>query len=185
MSNGERGYHPSPQLVDPPGEANPASPTLAARHYRNNWMAKDQLLDLPHDVRNYRYRGEKRDGLRHWVHYITNTYPDPIQFVRTDDKVHCLACHQQAEKWSRVGSHHALWGEFAADRLTCVTCHGPPPPLPIERTAASDLDHGCGTFASMPLLLIAMALSISAVITDLKTRGTLSKQGLFPVGHFR
>lgn len=32
---------------------------------------------------------------------------------------------------------------------------------------------GLGTFVGIPLLLIAMALYISAVVTDLKTRGAL------------
>lgn len=32
---------------------------------------------------------------------------------------------------------------------------------------------GLGTFIGIPLLLIAMALYISAVVTDLKTRGAL------------
>lgn len=38
---------------------------------------------------------------------------------------------------ARVSSHRALPGEFATDRIACITYHGPPHPLPKERMAAA------------------------------------------------
>lgn len=116
---------------------NPTSPTLAARHYRNNWIAKDQCYACHVTYGITGTLEGKRDGFRQWVHYITNTYPNPIRFVGSYDNANCLACHQQTEKWNRVNSHRALLGEFATNRITCITCHGPPHPLPKERMAAA------------------------------------------------
>jgi hypothetical protein len=80
----------------------------------------------------------KRDGFRHWLHYVTNTYPDPIQFVGSYPNSNCLACHQGTSKWERVKSHQALAEELSTDRIACITCHGPPHPLPKERTLAAN-----------------------------------------------
>jgi hypothetical protein len=75
----------------------------------------------------------KRDGFRHWLYYVTNTYADPIQYAGSYDNSNCLACHQGTAKWERVKSHQALVAEFSTDRIACIACHGPPHPLPNER----------------------------------------------------
>ncbi|CUQ67877.1 NapC/NirT family cytochrome c [Candidatus Nitrospira inopinata] len=120
---------------------NPSSPTLAARHYRNNWIAKDQCYACHVTYGITGTLEGKRDGFRHWIHYITGTYPDPIRYVGSYDNANCLACHQQTEKWSRVSSHRGLLGEFATNRIACITCHGPPHPLPKERMAAAVMEQ--------------------------------------------
>jgi nitrate/TMAO reductase-like tetraheme cytochrome c subunit len=113
---------------------NPASATLAARHYRNHWIAKDQCYGC-HVTYGVTGTVEgKRDGFRHWVYYVTNTYSDPIQYTGSYDNSNCLACHRGTARWERVKSHQALAPEFSADRIACIACHGPPHPLPSERT---------------------------------------------------
>jgi len=114
-----------------------SSPSLAARHYRNNWIAKDQCYACHVTYGATGTLAGKRDGLRHWLHYVTNTYPDPIQYVGTYSNSNCLSCHQGTGQWERVKSHQALLGELAEDRVTCISCHGPPHPLPKERTLAA------------------------------------------------
>lgn len=116
---------------------NPNSPTLAARHYRNNWIAKDQCYACHVTYGVTGTLAGKRDGFRHWLHYVTDTYPDPIQYVGSYANSNCLACHRGTNKWERVKSHQALLGELSTDRITCITCHGPPHPLPDERAAAA------------------------------------------------
>ncbi len=113
---------------------NPNSPTLAARHYKNEWIAKDQCYACHVSYGVTGTMEGKRDGLRHWLHFVTSTYPDPIQFVGSYPNSNCLSCHASTSKWVRVTSHQALMGEFAADRIACISCHGPPHPLPKERT---------------------------------------------------
>ncbi|HJR76407.1 MAG TPA: NapC/NirT family cytochrome c [Nitrospiraceae bacterium] len=112
---------------------NPSSPTLAARHYRNNWIAKDQCYSC-HVTYGVTGTVEgKRDGFRHWLYYVTNTYADPIQYAGSYDNSNCLNCHHGTAKWERVKSHQALMEEFSGDRIACIACHGPPHPLPNER----------------------------------------------------
>lgn len=53
---------------------NPESPTLAARHYKNEWIAKDQCYACHVSYGVTGTMEGKRDGLRHWLHYVTNTY---------------------------------------------------------------------------------------------------------------
>lgn len=113
-----------------------SSPTLAARHYRNNWIAKDQCYSCHVTYGATGTVAGKRDGFRHWLHYVTNTYPDPIQYVGSYANSNCLSCHQGTGKWERVKSHQALVGELSTDRIACISCHGPPHPLPKERTMA-------------------------------------------------
>lgn len=112
---------------------NPSSPTLAARHYRNNWIAKDQCYSC-HVTYGVTGTVEgKRDGFRHWLYYVTHTYADQIQYAGSYENSNCLACHQGTAKWQRVKSHQALVAEFSTDRIACIACHGPPHPLPQER----------------------------------------------------
>ena len=111
----------------------PSSPTLAARHYRNNWIARDQCYACHVTYGATGTVAGKRDGFRHWVYYITNTYSDPIKYTGSYENSNCLACHGQTTKWQRVKSHQALLEEFASDRIACIRCHGPPHPLPRER----------------------------------------------------
>lgn len=121
---------------------NPASPTLAARHYRNNWIAKDQCYACHVTYGVTGTLAGKRDGFRHWLHYVTQTYPDPIQYVGSYANANCLSCHRGTAKWERVKSHQALGKALSADRTTCITCHGPPHPLPAERKVMASLNRG-------------------------------------------
>lgn len=119
---------------------NPGSSTLAARHYKNNWIAKDQCYGC-HIT--YGVTGTiegKRDGFRHWLYYVTGTYSDPIQFVGSYSNSNCLYCHGGTKKWERVKSHQALIVDFQADSIACIQCHGPPHPLPQERTLSARKD---------------------------------------------
>jgi cytochrome c nitrite reductase small subunit len=114
----------------------PTSPTLAARHYRNNWIARDQCYSCHVTYGATGTLAGKRDGFRHWVYYITNTYSDPIKYKGSYENSNCLTCHQQTMRWQRIKSHQALGEELGKDRIACIRCHGPPHPLPSERKLA-------------------------------------------------
>lgn len=115
---------------------NPNSPTLAARHYRHNWIARDQCYACHVTYGATGTLAGKRDGFRHWVYYITNTYSDPIKYAGSYENSNCLACHGQTTRWLQVKSHQALAEEFSTDRIACIRCHGPPHPLPRERNVS-------------------------------------------------
>ncbi len=116
---------------------NPHSPTLAARHYRNNWIAKNQCYACHVTYGATGTIEGKRDGFRHWLYYVTNTYSDPIKFTGSYDNANCMSCHAGTTKWGRVKSHQALGAELESDRIACIQCHGPPHPLPSERTLSA------------------------------------------------
>ena len=116
---------------------NPSSPTLAARHYKNNWIAKDQCYECHISYGATGTIEGKRDGFRHWLYYVTGTYSDPIKFVGSYSNSNCLHCHEGTTIWERVKSHQALRADLEKDLIACIRCHGPPHPLPHERTMSA------------------------------------------------
>ncbi len=116
---------------------NPSSPTLAARHYKNNWIAKDQCYGCHISYGATGTIEGKRDGFRHWLYYVTGTYSGPIKFVGSYSNSNCLHCHEGTTIWERVKSHQALRADLEKDLIACIRCHGPPHPLPHERTMSA------------------------------------------------
>lgn len=112
----------------------PSSPTLAARHYRNNWIAQNQCYSCHVTYGATGTMEGKRDGFRHWLYYVTNTYSDPVEYTGSYPNSNCLSCHEGTTSWQGVKSHQALKDDLGADRIACIQCHGPPHPLPSERT---------------------------------------------------
>lgn len=141
---------------------NPQSATLAARHFRHKWIEKDQCY---HCHTAYGVHGDiaaKRDGFRHWLMYVTNTYPDPIRFVGSYPNSNCFACHDDTPKYEVVPSHLALEPQLAADEVSCTSCHGPPHPTPGERaetgTTSPHRDHHAGSSLSSSVPLNKMTV---------------------------
>ena len=61
----------------------PASDTLAARHFKNHWIPEDQCYECHSD---YGLSGDmeaKMEGFRHLARYTTRTYQEPIKFRGT------------------------------------------------------------------------------------------------------
>ena len=116
---------------------NPASPTLAARHYKNNWIARDQCYGCHISYGATGTIEGKRDGFRHWLYYVTGTYSDPIKFVGSYSNSNCLHCHEGTTIWERIKSHQALRADLEQDHIACIRCHGPPHPLPQDRNLSA------------------------------------------------
>jgi len=113
--------------------SDPNSPTLAARHYKNNWISREQCYSCHVTYGAAGTIEGKRDGFRHWLLYITNTYHDPIKYTGSYSNSNCMYCHEGTTKWDRVKSHNALAEDLSSDRIACLRCHGPPHPLPQNR----------------------------------------------------
>lgn len=111
----------------------PDSPTLAARHYKNKWIADDQCY---HCHTSYGIHGTaeaKRDGFRHWLLYVTDTWPEPITFKGSYPNGNCTSCHGETAQFRAVDSHRALREKLTANEVSCASCHGPIHPTPLER----------------------------------------------------
>jgi cytochrome c nitrite reductase small subunit len=112
---------------------NPHSASLAARHYQNRWIPEKQCYQCHTTYGIHGTLEGKRDGFRHWLLYVTDSWEEPIEYSGSYPNVNCLECHAGTPKFERVESHHALLPTLTADEVSCTACHGPPHPTPNER----------------------------------------------------
>lgn len=112
----------------------PTSSTLAARHYRNKWIADDQCYQCHTTYGIHGTIDAKLDGMRHWWKYVTNDWHRPIQLTGEYPDSNCLVCHEGTPKYQNAWPHHQ--GVFKAEKageVHCVFCHGPPHPTAAQR----------------------------------------------------
>ncbi len=117
---------------------NEESMTLAARHYKNNWIPKDQCYGCHKD---YGFNGNfkaKTDGYRHLMRYITGTYSEPIEFKGEFNNANCLSCHEQTGKFKLVDMHTPIMEQFEDNSVSCLNCHGRAHPTRLQRTPGSE-----------------------------------------------
>jgi len=115
----------------------PNSGTLAARHYKNRWIATDQCYHCHSDYGLSGNLEAKMTGFRHLARYTTNTYQEPIRGrVRFDNK-NCLHCHEGTRKFEAVKSHHTAHDRLASNQMICLNCHGASHPSGPQRTPGS------------------------------------------------
>lgn len=109
------------------------SASLAARHFKNKWIPKNQCYSCHTSYGIHGTAEAKRDGFRHWLLYVTNTWPDPITFKGSYPNQNCVSCHGGNKKFQAVDSHIALSEKLKGNEVSCITCHGPAHPTPAER----------------------------------------------------
>lgn len=115
----------------------PRSPTLAAQHFRNKWIPDQQCYACHTTYGVHGTLAAKRDGFRHWLLYVTETWDEPIQYSGSYPNVSCYECHGETAGFEAVQAHTALRADLAADRVSCAACHGPTHPTPPERRIAT------------------------------------------------
>lgn len=113
---------------------NPASTTLAARHYKNKWIAKRQCFTCHKDYGLNGTIKAKIDGFRHLVKYSLRIYDLPIRFRGRFNNQNCLQCHRGTTKFEGIKSHHTLRERLENNKTNCTHCHGFPHPSPAERS---------------------------------------------------
>lgn len=115
----------------------PASDTLAARHFKNNYIA-DQHCYQCHS--GYGFNGAlaaKLEGYRHLVRYTTGLYEEPIKIRGRFDSASCLNCHGNTDKFQSINSHRIALERLEMKQMSCTNCHGPAHPTRSERTPNS------------------------------------------------
>ena len=112
----------------------PHSDTLAARHYRNKWIAEDQCYHCHTDYGLSGTLAAKTEGYRHLARYTTKTYHEPIRLRGTYLNRNCLNCHEGTAKFNAVASHRTVGEELDSNRMACLNCHGLAHPSPAQRT---------------------------------------------------
>ncbi|MFQ5589194.1 MAG: hypothetical protein ACE5F7_10175 [Nitrospiria bacterium] len=112
----------------------PESTTLAARHFKNKWIAQKQCFTCHKDYGLNGTIKAKIDGFRHLVKYSLRTYEEPIRFVGKFNNQNCLACHRGTQRFEGVKSHHTIRVRLEENQINCTNCHGFPHPTALERT---------------------------------------------------
>ena len=115
----------------------PGSETLAALHYKNKWIAKDQCYQCHSDYGLGGGLEAKLTGFRHLARYTTRTYQEPITARVKFDNNNCMSCHDGTPKWVAVTSHVESHKDLAANQVTCLDCHGAAHPTAEQRTPGS------------------------------------------------
>lgn len=111
----------------------PSSQTLAARHFKNRWIAEDQCYGCHKDYGLQGNLKAKMDGMRHLLKYTTRTYPRVIAFHKPFNTQNCLGCHAGVLSFERIESHQMVRPLLQASRISCLNCHGRPHPA-VDRT---------------------------------------------------
>ncbi len=111
----------------------PESTSLAARHYKNQWISEYQCYTCHTTYGAHGTFEGKRDGFRHWLLFVTQTWEDPITYAGSYPNMNCTACHGGTPAYQEVPSHIALRDKFRTDEVSCTSCHGPAHPTPKER----------------------------------------------------
>lgn len=115
----------------------PASDTLAARHFKNHWIPTGQCYAC-HS--NYGFAGDtaaKLEGFRHLARYTTRTYHEPIVAKIPYDNQQCLKCHSGMPKFEAVHSHGDVRPLLESSAMSCLNCHGSAHPTRTDRTPGS------------------------------------------------
>ncbi len=104
----------------------PKSKSLAAVHYRNRWILRDQCYTCHVD---YGFLGPiktKLVSLRHVAIYYSGIgMPRQIKLYKPFPNVNCLQCHGSAANFRNNPAHAAVMKALLANQLSCVTCHQP------------------------------------------------------------
>ena len=120
----------------------PASDTLAARHFKNRWIPKDQCYACHSDYGLSRDLAAKMEGFRHLARYTTRTYKEPIEHRGVFDNDNCLKCHAGMPKFEAVPWHHTVEASLGKNETSCLNCHGLSHPTRAARTpGSSDYDR--------------------------------------------
>jgi len=101
---------------------NPESQSLAAVHFRNRYIPRNQCYTCHTSFGPFGTVQAKIAGVVDVHKYYTGSFGAPIQMrepYRNDD---CLKCHSGAVKWSE--NHSDFRDAILSGELTCLTCHG-------------------------------------------------------------
>lgn len=112
----------------------PQSETLAAKHYRNKWIADEQCF---HCHTDYGFSGTieaKLTGLRHLLVYTSRTYHEPIQLGKPFNNRNCMHCHGGTPKYDNAEMHGVMAESIVSNETSCTSCHGEPHPSRDKRT---------------------------------------------------
>jgi nitrate/TMAO reductase-like tetraheme cytochrome c subunit len=110
----------------------PASATLAARHFQNRWINEDQCYTCH---TGYGLAGNvqaKVGGMSHVLHYYLTGVPETIKIKRPFPVGTCLHCHSEAASYLKIEQHvdAEMKPKILSGEMSCFECHAAPHPRP-------------------------------------------------------
>jgi nitrate/TMAO reductase-like tetraheme cytochrome c subunit len=113
---------------------NPASKTLAAIHFKNRYIQREQCYRCHTDYGILGTMDAKMQGLGHIWKAGTGSYTLPIKMTKPYNFGICLDCHADSAKFNKQPAHDGVLKEFAAGKANCLECHDSPHPPPETRS---------------------------------------------------
>jgi len=105
---------------------NPASDSLASRHYRDRGKQPDQCAACHV---NYNMLGPidaKARGLLHLAfYYFDYDVARELKLYLPYPNKNCLFCHSQMGTFKEKKHHEEFMCELKSGKLSCLSCHGP------------------------------------------------------------
>jgi nitrate/TMAO reductase-like tetraheme cytochrome c subunit len=108
---------------------NPQSESLAAVHYKNRYIPRNQCYVCHTSFGLFGTAQAKLAGVVDVHKYYTRTFHLPIKMREAYRNTDCLKCHAGAIKWTRV--HGDLQRAILTDAASCLGCHGQAHPAHI------------------------------------------------------
>jgi nitrate/TMAO reductase-like tetraheme cytochrome c subunit len=112
----------------------PASKTLAALHYKNRYIQREQCYHCHTDYGILGTMEAKMTGLGHIWKAGTGSYTLPIKMRKPYDFTICLDCHAGSAKFDKEAVHDGVIKETLAGKGNCLDCHDSPHPPPEARS---------------------------------------------------
>jgi len=104
------------------------SETLAATHYKNRFILRDQCYECHSDYGLAGTISAKLAGVGHVLRYMTGSYTLPIKIAKPYANAGCLECHAESQRFLRSPSKQDILPELMSGKTSCLDCHSPAHP---------------------------------------------------------
>lgn len=116
----------------------PASETLAAVHYKNRYLQREQCWNCHSDYGIAGTASAKTTGIVHMVKYTSGRWQPPIHLFAPYKWRICLGCHAESARFQAprgdASAHDGVVPAVLAGETGCTDCHGSAHPEPAERS---------------------------------------------------
>jgi nitrate/TMAO reductase-like tetraheme cytochrome c subunit len=113
---------------------NPASKTLAALHYKNRYIQREQCYRCHTDYGILGTMEAKKAGLGHIWKEASGSYTLPVKMSKPYNFAICLDCHAESARFNKEAAHDGVVKDTVAGKGTCLDCHDAPHPAPETRS---------------------------------------------------
>lgn len=117
---------------------NPESETLAALHFKNRYIQREQCWSCHSDYGIAGTAEAKMTGLRHIYKYTTNSWEAPVALYGEYSWEICLGCHAQSALFKAPrnddSAHEGVLEAVLNNEISCGECHGEAHPPREERS---------------------------------------------------